>query len=395
MIQKISNNDYMKRVDNMSAQERQSLKDRMSRWLSSGGRSLAVLSEHPSSLLQNAMQVCVSWNDMQCQAWNEGARLMTAFIGKQETWLPDKLYAVSAKRSIRKMFSVLKEEEAKMRDAGPVRPGKNTPSAAEKPLIAKIENPKATQAVSTGNPSSDVTCQTGGEPSVILPNMQNTAKEEPLDGTVQGTGAVAVQPLPSGEKQVPARPRHIDQYVHLLPAKTQERAAQYGPLMRDMEAARENLRLLMDDEHSKASDRERWAKTITKIDAQVKSIRKELDDEWDKLVQSGRVVVDDLGNARVVPVSGTPENGAGSTSQETENTELTKEQKDAIKPLRAWLRDNRGPKEPGEKHDAYVARWKEKYKEMVKIGGKGTVTEAVAKAAKLYGIDLAALDTEM
>ena len=68
--------------------------------------------------------------------------------------------------------------------------------------------------------------------------------------------------------------------------------------------------------------------------------------------------------------------------------ELSKEDKAKLKSLRSWLRDTRGPKEPGEKRDAYVARWTEKYCEMIALGGPDTVTDAVKKAADLYGIDL-------
>ena len=35
-----------------------------------------------------------------------------------------------------------------------------------------------------------------------------------------------------------------------------------------------------------------------------------------------------------------------------------------------------------------MKKWVDKYREMVKIGGPGTVTEAVANSAKLYGIAL-------
>lgn len=343
MIKKITLSEYLKRYDNMDAGERLTIAKRVGEWLHSAAKMLLSRAEEPEAQLQNVMQVSGRWNDEECRAWEEGARLLSSFSNMADTWLPDRLYGKAAYRSIRRMVKCLKTM--------------GEPDGA-KPMAPQGEN------VVSG-------AKAGAK----------AAKEESAAGTSKATQTVGAGVKPQGnrpEAGVIPRPPHISQYVHILPKKTQERAAKYGELMRALEEARENMRLLMNDPNAKNSDREKWAKTATRIDSQVKSIRKELDAEWEKAVKAGRVTVDDLGQAHVLP-AGEP------TGTEAE---LTKEQKARVKQLRNALRDTRGPKEPGEKHDAYVKKWQDKYREMVKIGGPGTVTEAVANSAKLYGIDL-------
>jgi hypothetical protein len=177
------------------------------------------------------------------------------------------------------------------------------------------------------------------------------------------------------------RPRHIDQYAHLLPEKTQEKAAQYGPLMRELDSAREKLRLLTDDKHSSAKDREAWAKKIAAIDKQVKAIRTELDREWDNLVKKGGVAMDDLGNVRVIEGQSRGQVPGSATAGTSPHDCLAK--KAAL--LRKWLIDKRNAKTEKQKE-----KWLKKYQEMVSLGGEDTVTDKVREAAKYYEVDLTA-----
>lgn len=350
MIKKITLSEYLKRYDNMDAGERLTIAKRVGEWLRSAAKMLLRRAEEPEAQLQNVMQVSGRWNDEECRAWEEGARLLSSFSNMADTWLPDRLYGKSAYRSIRRMVKCLNTM--------------GEPDGA-KPVALQGEN------VVSGSKIQD-----SGKAGA-----KKASKEESAAGTSKATQTVGAGVKPQGNKPeagVIPRPPHISQYVHILPKKTQERAAKYGELMRALEEARENMRLLMNDPNAINADREKWAKTATRIDSQVKSIRKELDAEWAKAVKAGRVTVDDLGQAHVLP-AGEP------TGTEVA---LTKEQKARVKQLRNALRDTRGPKELGEKHDAYVKKWVDKYREMVKIGGPGTVTEAVANSAKLYGIDL-------
>ena len=368
MIRKITVSEYQKRYDNMTGVERQVLTDRVGQWLSRYGKMLLRRAEEPEAQLQNVMQVSGRWNDEECRAWEEGAQLLSSFASMADTWLPDRLYGKAAYRSIRRMVKCLRTM-GEPDGAKPVaKQGVNT-------VVQPVGKPTGTVADNNQHKHND---KGGGAAAPYNQEPKGAAGAKPAQ-----TGGTPLKPAeePAGTVAIIPRPKHIDQYVHILPKKTQERAAKYGDLMRGLEEARENMRRLMTDPKAKNSDREKWAKTATSIDTQIKSIRKELDKEWEKAVKDGRVTVDDLGNAHVLPdadASGT--------------VELTKEQKAKVKQLRNSLRDTRGPKEPGEKHDAYVKKWLEKYREMVSIGGKGTVTEAVCKAAELYGIDLAELE---
>ena len=346
MIQKISSNEYLRRVDNMSVAERESYLNRVGEWLDEQAPLLLQKACEGVARFQNAIQCSAGWNDDECRAWEDGARLLTAIAGKTDTWLPDMLYVKAAKRAIGQMVAVLQPVGTQAGTAAGTQKGKT----------------KEEPAAGTGKVTQSVATFRG------IGKGDHDEKDNPQD-------TVTI---------VPVRPKHIDQYVHLLPKKTQEKAATVKELLRDLDTARQKMALLMDDPKSGADSRAAWAKTATKLDEKVKGIYRELDAEWEKLVKSGCVIVDDLGNAHIVPV----DNGKLTIDNDGAATELTKEQKAQIKSLRSWLRDTRGPKEAGEKHDAYVARWKEKYQEMVKLVGPDTVTEAVKNAAKLYGIEL-------
>lgn len=119
---------------------------------------------------------------------------------------------------------------------------------------------------------------------------------------------------------------------------------------------------------------------------------------WNKLVESGAVVVDDLGVARVVKPSGEPESTAASGEQpsgEPEGAvageETRAEEEGAAKDddaaraaaMRKYLIDTRKKKNP--KHNE---KWVKIYQEMVELGGQEVVTDKVLAAAKYYGIDL-------
>ena len=182
---------------------------------------------------------------------------------------------------------------------------------------------------------------------------------------------------PPKDMTVPPRPRHIDQYVHLLPQKTQEHAAQVKQLYDELDLAREKMRLLMDDKTASPADREAWAKKATNLDNRLKKIFIELDREWNKLVEKGRVVVDDLGNARVVEAAG----------EETEPEELTPEQRKKRKALRKWLVDVRYGN--GATRENYVKRWRDNFREFLTYEGDAAFKdERIIAAAEHYGINL-------
>lgn len=360
MVQKIQIGEYGKKYWNMTAAERQTYQDRVGQWLRSDGRMLLERADDFGSRLQNVMGVSVSWNDNECAAFEEGARLLSVLVGVSETWLPELLYAKSARRAIRQMVKCLKKgvpaEKERSEERGERREKEPTPA------LQKGEE-KPTPALPKENPP------------LLLPKGGSDSKPNP---TMTG---------------VPVRPKHIDQYVHLLPKKTQERAGQVRELLRDLDVARENARKLMDagEQGDKVAQ---WAKKATSLDDKVRSIYKELDAEWEKLVKSGRVTVDVFGNASVAPdgkPSGTvATDGAPSgTVAEQEKPELTTEQKHRRRELRKWLIDTRRGAE-GKARERRIEQWKVNIKEYLTLEPieAALKDEKIVKAAKHYGVSL-------
>lgn len=336
MIRRISASEYLKRLDNMSGEERQAYIERVGEWLHSNATQCVVCRMNdPGAQLQNVMQASTGWNDRECQAFEEGTVLLTAVMHSEDTWLPDMLYTKAAKRVIRRMTEILKNT--------------SLDGAVDAMAAKKDTTPKT-------KPAERFTVKTG-DTVTVAPDAKPTTVTE----------------------LKPVRPKHIDQYVHLLPKKTQERAAQVKDLLHEIDASREKMRLLMDDETASAADREAWAKKATAIDNKVRKIYDELDREWDKLVNEGRVVVDDLGNARVVDIP--------AEEKKPEAEELTPEQKKKRKDLRKVLVDTRYGN--GSTRKDYVKKWKANFKEYAAIEGKAAYEdEKILAAAQHYGIDI-------
>lgn len=357
MIRKISSSDYLKRLDNMNGEERQEYLERVGKWLQDK-KTLAVMlrSVEPNAQLQNVPQCSTGWNDAECQAFDEGAVLLTAVIHQAETWLPDMLYVKAAKRCIRRMHEILK----------------GVTMTGDRPLIVR-----------KGNGVRHVGDRGGlkPEPAKGLSPDSNAEKKSAVKTTIKMGGANTVAPDAKSTTVTelqPVRPKHIDQYVHLLPQKTQERAAQVKDLLRELDETREKMRLLMEDKTASAADREAWAKKATSIDNKIRKIYDELDAEWNKLVKSGRVVVDDLGNAHIVE--------SPAEDAEPQPQELTSEQKKQRKALRKWLLDTRYGK--GDKLKDYQKRWQDKFKEYAALDGTAYTDEKILAAAKHYEIDI-------
>lgn len=415
----------MKRVNGMTLAERNDYHARVSEWCRMQAPILKPRRHDPVSLLQNVIQCSISWNDRECQAWNEGVRLLTALGCNDDTWLPDMLYTKAAKRSIRRMCEALNYVGCK-------------------------------ESGTDHQDSIAVALHTNGVKTAAKADLAIT--HEQADRIVDKY-TKKLQEKHSAASAVPVRPKHIDQYIHLLPEKTQERAAKVQGLLRELDNAREKMRLLMGAPQSSPADREMWAKKATAIDKEVKAIYKELDAEWEKIVKSGRVVVDDLGNARVVDVpsaaveaqtdshdepqpaekektdaadgktakpKGKVRRGQAALSEEekADRQAEAKAEKDAereakaadrekkelkdiarqskalekkiakmtgeekakrLEYLKKWLRDTRTSKSK-----AHDAQWLLNCRELVKLGGE--VTDAIHKAAERYGISTAELE---
>ena len=392
MIQKIQSNEYLKRLDNMTGAEREEYLNRVGEWLDKSAPLILSEIQSTNAVFQNVLEVSISWNADKCKAWAEGVVLLTALVSGGDTWLPDMLYTKAAKRAIKQMVGVIKNAVRKETEV------------VVAPLLFR----------------TDKTIVTEEDKQRIIEKYTDKTS-----GTKWPSAGAGINPLPSGDKPAVVRPKHIDQYIHLLPKETQERAESVRGLLRDLDAARENLRLLMNDPSAGSVSRASWAEKAKNIDNKLKSIYKEIDSEWEKLVQAGVVSVDAFGNAVVNKPVETPEtvntdmeekptdvqeDDSSSEHQETPETETPSDEKkeeqeaqstekaakaaekEAKKKaaalreaslLRKFLIDKRNAKSDDQKK-----KWTKKYKEMVKLAGEAAVTDKVREAAVYYGIDI-------
>ena len=354
MIRKIQSNEYLKRYDNMTAQELDTYESMVAQWLNDNAEMLTEKGDSFEARMQNVLQISTTWNDQECQAFEEGARLLSALVPTAETWLPEMLYIKSAKRSIRQMVMTLGTVGSEAKEESAEGTSKETKTVAtEGKFVVKASDANTVNA--------------GTEPAAPF---QDKAGNGDIPGG-DNKGEVQVD-------LVPARPKHIDQYIHLLPQKTQEHAALVQGLYRELEEARQKLELLTDDKSANAADLEAWAKKATKCDNTLRKIFDELDAEWAKLVQSGRVVVDDLGNVRVLPADG---------EAEPVVTDLTSEQKARRRELRKWLTDTRRGNGAG--REERVKQWHENFREYLTLEGDAAFKdEKILEAINHYGIDI-------
>ena len=192
--------------------------------------------------------------------------------------------------------------------------------------------------------------------------------------------------------------------MHLLPKKTQEHAALVQGLYRELDEAREKMRLLAEDSTASPHDREAWAKKATKCDNALRKIFDELDAEWAKLVEEGRVVVDDLGNARVISEEvGSQKSEVGSQKSEVgsqtsaispqpsalehQPSDISLQTSEKRKSLRKFLVDTR--RGNGSTRKEHVKKWKMSFKEYAKlVGEEAYKDEKLLEAAKHYEIDI-------
>lgn len=399
MIRKIRREEYLKGYGAMSDGERKDYLKRVGEWLADGGRRLLEATERPMAKAQNIVLLSARWKEQEVTMFAEGARLLSALMDVADTWLPTQLYAKSAYRAVRNMVDVMGEvsgtpaakPQGTVTAASPV--GKPTGTVADGSLVITEEQKQRIVEKYTKKAMEKI-----------------AAKEEPAEGTGKATQAVAAA-------SIPPRPKHIDQYIHLLPEKTQEKAKQYGPLKREIEAARENMRLLMNDAHSSAADREKWAKLAARNDEKIAKINAELDREWEKVAATGRVVVDDLGMAHLLPADGEAEPAVPQqeTQPEAEKQEQEPESRESLalnpepekrKPgrpkkqlemsdeekakrreyLKKWLRDTRT-----QPSDERRKQWTKNCKELLALGGE--ITDSIRKAGEYYGVDLTKITT--
>jgi len=343
MITKIKSSEYLRRYHNMTAAERQEYASRVADWLKLNEARLTSLTESDfNARLKDILIISANWNDEDCKSFEDGVTLLSGMKGVvDDTWLPDDLYMISARRVVRRMLSVLKS--VLTIDAG--TGGTKDTKRESKSNKAGISSEKVIEKDTATVPGS----QTGS------------------------TGSRLSEPIPM-------RPRHIDQYIHLLPEKTQKRAASVRELLRDLDAARESARKLMDagEQGDKVAQ---WAKTATTLDDKVRGIYKELDDEWEKLVQTGKVVVDAVGNVSLKEDDGKDNSNKPATTKAVDDKKAQKAK------LRKWLCETRNGN--GKRYESHVKKWKDNFSAYAAMTGEAVYKdERILMAAKHYGIDV-------
>ena len=384
-MRRITVGEWLKRYDNMTEDERLKLAERVGEWLGHQAPILVPKTEKPLAMVQDVMQMSGAWSAEEQEAFMEGVKLMTSFARATDTWLPEAIYKKSVKRSVLHIIDVLTTFRPKLTTIPEsVVPQQPVPSDAVQPTPEVTPKRKG-----RGRPPKEKTAK-GENPSPSDNNLSQDAKNVTPNTKLLTADLNTIVP----------RPKHIDQYIHLLPEDTQKRAAQYGALMNDLGTARTNMRLLLDDPQSTATERERWAKAAVKIDNRIAALRKELDDEWGRVVATGHVVLDDLGMAHLVD----PETGKVSDPKpkvtiptddkkgakpkrshhkkiEPEKVMTDEEKKKRISYLQKWLRDTR-PEATAERKK----QWGLNIKELISLGGR--VTKSIVKAGEHYGVKI-------
>ena len=412
MIKKILVRDYLKGVDNMTAEERKAFVGRVGEWLTSDGARLLTLTDRPMARSQSLMTITTRWKSEDAKAVTDGIMLMSALVGVADTWLPTQIYMRSAYRAVRQVYIILNSligvgvkgkadglNVAINPITGAPMPKTNNATTSEMGKVTG-RRPEDGNAAAHYNQEPKRAAGAGaGKPQALPVSRSGKVATVPA-GKPQSTVTVAITtPLHNREGQVggsliPARPKHIDQYVHLLPKATQERAAGYGELMRQLGEARDNMQLLMDDDHASAKSLEQWAKQATKIDKKIRAIRDELDREWEKVAESGRVRTDAFGSAFLVPDGKPSGTVADGDAGEQEPAELTSEQKKRRRDLRKWLIDLRRGKD-GKDREKRIEQWRVNWKEYLTLEPreKALEDEKILEAAKHFGIDLTQITT--
>ena len=412
MIKKILVRDYLKGYGDMTAEERKAFVGRVGEWLAQDGARLLAMTDRPMARSQSLMMITTRWTAEDCRAMAEGISLMSAMVAVADTWLPTQIYMKSAYRAVRQVYIILNsligvgvkgKADGLNVTINPITgapiPKTNNAATGQRGAAAPYnQEPKRAAGAGAGKPQA-LPSSVGAKR-----NTKNTETTEKVGSGVAGViqpSAICYQP---SSAVVPARPKHIDQYVHLLPKETQERAAEYGELMRQLGEARDNMQLLMDDDHASAKSREQWAKQATKIDKKIRALKEELDREWEKVAESGRVVIDSLGMAHLVPTSqcNAALNSDGESSGtaadgddgEQKSVELTSEQKKRRRELRKWLIDLRRGKE-GKDRERRIEQWRVNWQEYLTLEPKekALVDEKILEAAKHFGIDLTQITT--
>lgn len=374
----IPESEYLPLFDAMTMEEKRSWLSQVLSWLSGDIKNLtSPAADSRREMFLSLEAAARAWSESEVRAVNHGITLVTA-LEKARQWPLPEIYEKEARVVIRQLWSLLDGIHKQYSH-----------------VSSSPDSPNRVIYVGTGAEDTSGVHGTAGD-------VCDRHAASYLSSLEEGNGDERSAHLWS------QRPKHLDQYIHLLPAETQKKAGTIRQLFLTLGEARENARLLSEDPHAHADDIARWAKMATKTDDKIRAIFDEVDAEWDKLVKSGRVVADDLGIVHVldgsIPSADVSSEGDGGSagndaaSNPVEGGESpagndsdgdSEDVAEKISALRKWLIDTRKPNTA--RHDK---SWRSKFLELRALGGDAAVTERVISAAQFYGIDLRELAGE-
>ena len=228
----ITINDYLKPIKMMTEHEKEVYFDRVKRWTEEDYPRLCAVQE--------------AWTASDIKSFDEGCTLISVLQGARQ-WLPSKIYQKDIKRRltwVRDWLDEINRRYGKVDFTAMPHPSEAMGRAIY--VAAKSERSK---------------------------NYATVVKE-------QADAAVADGKVPA---TATARPKHLDAYLHLLPVKVQEDAAQLSALYLKLGEFHQMLHKIADDLRANPKDREKYAKAVTKTADTIDAIYAEVEAAWEAL----------------------------------------------------------------------------------------------------------------
>lgn len=228
----ITINDYLKPIKMMTEQEKEVYFDRVKRWTEEDYPRLCAVQE--------------AWTASDIKSFDEGCTLISVLQGARQ-WLPSKIYQKDIKRRltwVRDWLDEINRRYGKVDFAAMPHPNEAVGRAIY--VAAKAERSKSYATV-----------------------VKEQADAAVADGKIPATAT--------------ARPKHLDAYLHLLPVKVQEDAAQLSALYLKLGEFHQMLHKIADDPRANPKDREKYAKAVTKAADTIDAIYAEVEAAWEAL----------------------------------------------------------------------------------------------------------------
>lgn len=227
----ITTNDYLKPIKKMTEQEKEVYFDQVKKWTEEDYPRLCAVQE--------------AWTANEFKSFDEGCVLISVLQGAR-AWLPSKIYQKDIQRRltwVRDWLTEINRRYGKVDFAA-------MPHPSEAMGRAIYVNAKAER-------SKDYAQVVKGQADAAL-----------ADGKIPETST--------------ARPKHLDAYLHLLPAKVQADAAQLSALYLKLGELHGMLHLKADPRHD-PRDRQKYAQAVVRVSDSIDAIYAEVEAAWEAL----------------------------------------------------------------------------------------------------------------